>query len=106
MRRISDYRGFAVNERSAGDLELFRLVNGVVDLSSPGRFYVGSMPELDPGILKRRGGELFVLKVTCPASNIDEAASDAERARHGKDGILVVKDEKKCELVGVEPYQG
>ncbi len=104
MRRISDYRGFAVNERAGGDIDLYRLVNSKVDLASPGRFYVDSKSAVDPGILKKKGEDLFLVTVSCPASNVDEAASEAECAKHGKEAIVVVKDEKKCEVVSVEPF--
>lgn len=109
MRRLDRFQGFRLTEKAEpkpkGDKTLYRLLSHpVVDLSKPGRFYVSSKGKLDPSILKKKGDNLYVATVTCPAANVDEAASERESAKHDRSGIVVVKDDAKCQVVKVEPF--
>ena len=88
-----------------GDIKLYRLTShNILDLSSPGEYYLNSKSKLDPKILKKSGGDLYVVTVKCNSSNIDLDKSEKECAKLDNNGIVAVKNDNKCELVSVEPF--
>lgn len=112
LKNFSNYK--KVNEsieskasKISGEVTLYRLTShSVVDLSDPGEFYVTSMADVDPGLLKnKKGDDLFLITVNTNSSNIDLDESEKQCAKHDTNSIVSVKDSEKCELVKVEPYK-
>lgn len=99
-----------INE-SKGDTTLFRLVSVphgsplVVDTKNPGRYYFTTQKSIDPSILKNKSGDLHLLKVTTPSSNIDNQASSEESKVHGKNSVVVIEDPSKAQIISIEPYK-
>ncbi len=90
------------------NVNLYRLsAYPVIDLSEPGDYYVTSKSALDSKLLKSKGkkGDLYVINVKTNSNNIDLDKSDVERAKFNNNKIVVVKDDKKCELIKVEPFK-
>lgn len=89
-----------------GEVTLYRLTSHpVVDLSSPGEYYVCDKADVDPNILdKKEGSELYLLTVKTNSDNIDLQESEKEASEHGNDSIVAVKDSSKCKVISVEPY--
>ena len=86
-------------------LALYRLTSHpVLDLSEPGEYYVYVKSDINPSMLDKKGKDMFIITVNCPASNVDLDKSEMECAKHDCDSIVVVKDDKKCEVISVEPY--
>lgn len=91
--------------QSNEEVTLYRLTSHpVIDLSEPGEFYVNSKSKLDPSMLKKKSKDLYLITVKTNSSNIDDDASEKECAKYNSNGIVAVKNDKKCELVKVEPY--
>ncbi len=89
-----------------GEVTLYRLTSHpVIDLSSPGEYYVDSLDAVDPSLLNKPGSSLFLITVKCNSSNIDDDASEKESAKLGNDNIIVVKEDSTCEVISVEPYK-
>lgn len=89
-----------------GDITLYRLTShSVVDLAGPGSYYVSSKSSVDPNHLDKKGSDLYLITVKCPSSNIDLDKSEKEIAKLKCPSIVVVKDDKKCDLIKVEPYK-
>lgn len=105
MKNIKTFESFKINE-SSGSTELYRLTtHSVVDLSEPGEFYFSNLDDVNPDFLENQDyDELFLITVKCDESNIDTEKSEKESAKLDCDCIVVVKDDKKCEIVSVEPY--
>jgi hypothetical protein len=103
--QIEDYS--EIDSEQSGDMTLYRLTSHpVVDLSQPGEFYVSKMEDVNPDLLENReGDDLYLITVTCPASNIDDEMSEVECAKHNCECIVVVKDDAQCQVVKVEPYK-
>jgi hypothetical protein len=88
-----------------GSVTLYRLTSHpVVDLSQPGEYYVTSKSYIDSDMLKSKKGELYLLTVKTDAKNIDLNKSEKECAKNNNTGIVAVKNDKKCDVVKVEPY--
>lgn len=89
-----------------GEVTLYRLSShSVVDLSSPGEYYVCDKADVDPSILdKKEGSELYLITVKTNSDNIDVDASESEASKLGNESIVAVKDSKKCKVLGVTPY--
>lgn len=89
-----------------GEVTLYRLTSHpVVDLSSPGEYYVCDKGDIDPTILdKKEGSELYLITVTCDSSNIDLDKSELEIANLGNDSIVAVKSDNDCKVISVTPY--
>jgi hypothetical protein len=86
-------------------LVLYRLTSQpVLDLSEPGLYYVYVKSDINPSMLDKKGGDMYVITVKCPASNVDLDKSEMECAKHDCDSIVVAKDDKMCEVISVEPY--
>jgi len=95
-----------VETPTSGSMTLYRLTSHpVVDLSAPGEFYVSKLEDVNPDLLENPGTELFLLTVECPADNVDKEKSEQECAKHNCECIVAVKDDTKCEVVKVEPFQ-
>jgi hypothetical protein len=85
---------------------LYRLTSHpVLDLSQPGDYYLYVKADIDPSMLDKKGKEMFIITVSTSSSNIDLDKSEIECAKHDLDSVVVVKDDKKCEVVSVEPYK-
>lgn len=117
MRIIKKFGSFLIKEGSetseyrykelTGEITLYRLTShSVVDLSAPGEYYVCDSSAIDPELLDKQGGEMFLLTVKCDASNIDQEASEKECGEKGNPYIVGIKDDTKCRVVGVVPYEG
>ena len=92
--------------QGGGNITLYRLTSHpVVDLSAPGEYYVKSLEDVSPEFLDNKGGEYFLITVSCQSDNIDPTKSEEECAKHNCDGIVAVTDDTKCEIVSVEPYK-
>lgn len=107
--KIKKFSNFSINESKAsklsGDIELYRLTSHhVVDLSNPGEYYVCDKKDVDPKLLDKKSDDMFLITVKTNSSNIDIDESEKECARLNCDCIIVVKDDKKCEVLSVEPY--
>ena len=95
-----------INE-SQGDTTLFRLVRVphdsplVVDTKKPGKYYFTDQKSIDPSLLKNKNGDLHLLKVSTPSSNIDKQSSSSKSA----DGVVVIEDESKAQIISIEPYK-
>lgn len=97
---------FDTVDDEGNDVTLYRLTShSVVDLASPGEYYVDSLDAVDPSLLDKPGTSLFLITAKCNSSNIDDDASEKESAKLGNDNIIVVKDDSACEVVSVEPYK-
>ncbi len=93
-------------DNQSDDVTLYRLTShSVVDLASPGEYYVDSLDAVDPSLLDKPGTSLFLITAKCNSSNIDDDASEKESAKLGNDNIIVVKDDSACEVISVEPYK-
>jgi hypothetical protein len=105
MRNIKTFESFKINENNKST-ELYRLTtHSVVDLSQPGEFYFSDINDVNPDFLENQDyDELFLITVKCDESNIDAEKSEKESAKLNCDCIVVVKDDKKCEVISVEPY--
>ena len=110
--RIKKFNNFGINEAKSeasklkGEVTLYRLTShSVVDLSQPGEFYVAKKSDVNPDLLDKRGKDLYLITVKCDSSNIDLDESEKESAKLNCDCIVVVKDDNKCEVISVEPYQ-
>ena len=112
---IKRFNNFEINEKVSpiaskasklsGDVTLYRLTShSVVDLDEPGSYYMSSKSEVDPDHLEKKGKSLYLITVKCPSSNIDLDKSEKEIAKLKCSSVVVVKDDKKCDLVKVEPY--
>jgi hypothetical protein len=109
--RIKKFNNFRINEskseaaKLSGEVTLYRLTSHpVVDLSQPGEFYVSKRSDVNPDILDKKGKDLFLITVKCDSSNIDLDESEKEAAKLDCDCIVVIKDDKKCEVISVEPF--
>lgn len=95
----------SVNE----SVKLFRLVavghgeDLVVDTKNPGKYYFKKESDLDTEVLKKKGEEYHIIKVTTDSSNIDEELSKEESGKHGCE-CVVLKDDSKVEYEGSEPF--
>ena len=89
-----------------GEITLYRLTShSVVDLSSPGEYYVSDKADIDPSILdNKESSELYLITVTCDSSNIDLDKSELEIANLGNDSIVAVKSDNNCHIISVTPY--
>lgn len=93
-------------DTNGGNVTLYRLTSHpVVDLSEPGEYYVKSLEDVSPDFLDNKGDEYFLITVNCPSDNIDDANTEVECAKHNCDCIVAVKDDKRCEIVTVEPWK-
>ena len=93
-------------DNQSDDVTLYRLTShSVVDLASPGEYYVDSLDAVDPSLLDKPGTSLFLITAKCNSSNIDDDASEKESAKLGNDNIIVVKEDSTCEVISVEPYK-
>lgn len=105
---VKKFNDFSVNEskvEKGGEITLYRLSSHpVINLNEPGNFYVKSKSKLDPSLLKKKGGNLYTITVKCDASNINLDKSEIECAKLDNNSVVVVKDDKKCELVKIEPF--
>ena len=90
----------------SGEVTLYRLTSHpVVDLSSPGEYYVCDKADVDPNLLdKSEGEELYLITVKCNSNNIDLKKSEEECTNLGNNSIVAVKDDKQCQIVSVQPY--
>jgi len=109
--KVSRFNKFSINESSCkvsslkGEVTLYRLTShNVVNLKETGNYYVSSKSDLDPGILSKKGKDIFMITVKCDAANIQLDESEKECAKLNSSSIVYVKDDKKCKLVSVEPY--
>lgn len=109
--RIKKYNKFSINESESkssklnGEITLYRLSSHkIINLLEPGNFYVTTKSKLNTDFLKKKTKELYLITVKCDSSNIDIDKSEIECAKLNCDYIVVVKDDKKCELVKVEPF--
>lgn len=89
-----------------GEVTLYRLTSHpVVDLASPGEYYVCDKGDVDPNILdNKEGSELYLITVKTDSSNVDVDSSEKESARLNHESIVAVKDSSKCKVLGVAPY--
>jgi hypothetical protein len=90
---------------SSGGVTLYRLTNNEVDLSNPGSYYVTKKEDINPKFLKNKSNDLYLMTVKCDSGNIDLDKSEVEIAKLDCPSAVVVKDDKKCKLVKMEPYQ-
>ena len=123
MKIIKNFNSFKLNEDffskeditpapsdlggTGGEITLYRLTSHpVVDLSTPGEYYVDSLENVSPDYLDNQdpNDELFLITVKCASSNIDEQRSEQECAQFGCDCIVAVKDDTQCEVLSVEPF--
>ena len=89
-----------------GNVKLYRLAShSVIDLSNPGDFYFTSKSSIDPEILTRKGKDLYLITVKTDSSNIDIDKSEKECAKRNINDIVVVKNDKKCEVIKAEPFK-
>lgn len=90
----------------SGEITLYRLTaHPVVDLSTPGEFYVCDESAIDPDLLERReGDELFLITVKCDASNINMEQSEKECFILENPNIIAVNNDSDCEIISVVPY--
>jgi hypothetical protein len=98
------------SEKINESVELYRLVavgpeeDLVVDTDNPGKYYFKNEHDINPDVLKKKGEEYHVIKVTTDESNIDEELSKEESAKHGCE-CVVLKDDSKVEYEGSEPFK-
>ena len=86
-------------------LVLYRLTShSVLDLSEPGEYYVHVKSDINPSMLNKKGKDMFIITVKCPASNVDVDKSELECVKQNCNSVVAVKDDKKCEVISVEPY--
>ncbi len=122
MKIIKNFNKFSVNESQVetemelsteikaenltGEVTLYRLTSHpVVDLSSPGEYYVCDKSDVDPKLLDNsEGNELYLITVKCNSNNIDLQKSKTEANSLGNGSIVAVKDDKQCQVVSVQPY--
>lgn len=92
---------------------LYRLVSVpkgeplVVDTLNPGKYYFVNKNAIDTSLIDN-DGDLHVIKVTTPSSNIDSEASELESRESGKgigNAIVVLKDDSKATIENIEPYK-
>lgn len=112
--RIKKFNNFSINESTdvackastlTGEVTLYRLTSHpVVDLSQPGEYYVCSVEDVDPNLLEKKDGELYLITVKTNSDNINLDESEKECAKLGTDSVVAVKDDTKCEVVGVSPF--
>jgi hypothetical protein len=95
-----------IYEKEVGDKILYRLTSHpVIDLASPGEYYVDTLDAVDPSLLENPSDSLFLITVKCDSSNINEEESEKESAKLGNDNVIVVKEDSACEVISVEPYK-
>jgi hypothetical protein len=95
-----------IYDKEVGDKILYRLTSHpVIDLVSPGEYYVDTLDAIDPSLLKNPSDSLFLITVKCDSSNINEEESEKESAKLGNDNVIVVKEDSACEVISVEPYK-
>jgi len=93
-------------EKLTGKLTLYRLTSHpVINLSEPGEYYVCNKESITPVLLDKKGGEIFLITVTCDANNIDPIKSKEECDTKSNLNIVAVKDDSKCDVVSATPYQ-
>jgi hypothetical protein len=111
IRKVTDE---LIRENAGGETTLYRLVSVphgqplVVNTKEPGKFYFSNEKALDPSLLKNKGGDIHVIKVTTPSSNIDSEASKQESESHGKkllNAVVVLEDPSKAKIMSIEPYK-
>ncbi len=90
----------------SGEITLYRLTSHpVIDLSTPGEFYVCDESAIDPDLLERKeGDELFLITVKCDASNINMEQSEKECVILENPNIIAVNNDSDCEIISVTPY--
>lgn len=89
----------------SGEITLYRLTSHpVVDLSTPGEFYVCDESAIDPDLLEKNSGELFLITVKCDASNINMEQSEKECVILDNPNIIAVNNDSECEIISVVPY--
>lgn len=107
--RLKKFNTFKINESnniSDDKIVLYRLTShSVVDLNDPGEFYVAKEEDIDPSLLKSKGGDMFLLTVETESSNIDEEESEKESLVHDGKQIVVVKDSALCSVINVVPFE-
>lgn len=89
----------------SGEITLYRLTSHpVVDLSTPGEFYVCDEEAIDPDLLEKNNGELFLITVKCDSSNINLEQSEKECIILDNPNIIAVNNDSECEIISVTPY--
>lgn len=93
-----------------GTVTLYRLTSHpVIDLQSPGEYYVCSQESINPSLLNNFNSipkeNIHLITVTCDSSNIDLFKSQSECDKMKNPSIVTVKDSNKCEVVSVVPYE-
>ena len=110
--KISRFNNYNINESCkaaslTGEVTLYRLTShDVVDLAAPGEYYVCDEADINPSLLKKQDGDLYLITVKCDSSNINVDESEKECAKHESECIVAVNDDKSCEIITVEPYLG
>jgi len=110
MSDILPFYKFKIMEEIDTKLVLYRLVAVesdeplVVDTKNPGKYYFKNEKDVTTEVLKKKGDEYHIIKVTVSSSNIDEDLSKEESQKHGCD-CVVLKDDSKIEYEGTEPFK-
>lgn len=105
IKRFTEAAGTSKASKLEGEVTLYRLTSHpVIDLSEPGEYYVSSKSDVDPNMLKKKGKDFYLITVKTNSSNVDVDASERECAKYNSKSVIAVKDDKKCELIKVEPY--
>jgi hypothetical protein len=106
MKKLKKYENFiSENVETQDGLLLYRLSSHhIIDLKEPGDFYVKSLSDVNPDLLKKSSDELYLITVKSDKENIDLDKSEAETVKQGCE-CVVVKDDSKLELVSVEPFK-
>jgi hypothetical protein len=109
MNDILTFGSFRMVESVDTKLVLYRLVAVesdeplVVDTKNPGKYYFKNEKDVTTEVLKKKGEEYHVIKVSVSSSNVDEDLSKEESEKHGCD-CVVLKDDSKVEYEGTEPF--
>ena len=86
-------------------IKLYRLVSSKIDLENPGLFYFKKSSELDKKYLNNKKGDMYILTVKCDSSNIDVKKTEIESIKNDNNSIVVIKNDKKCSILKIEPYK-
>lgn len=107
---VLPFSKFKMMEEVDTKLVLYRLVavgpdeHLVVDTKNPGKYYFKNEKDVTTEVLKKKGEEYHVIKVTVSSSNIDEDLSKIESEKHGCE-CVVLTDDSKVEYEGTEPFE-
>ena len=109
--RIRKFTDNKLNENATGDATLYRLVSVpegdhlVINTKEPGKYYFQTEKDIDPKVLKDNSGEMHVIKVQTPNSNINKEESETETEAHGGGKIVVLNDPSDAKIQSIEPYK-